>query len=148
MQGLVEGRAKDAELRTAPTTVERARSLRRSLTLPEVLLWRLLRRKAIDGLRFRRQHPLGPYVLDFYCPSARLCVEVDGRASHDLPSQTEHDLRRDVWLAEQRIRVLRIPAADILDPARLPGVLETIRARATPSTAVPAVPLPRNAGED
>jgi len=135
-------------VQTAPKSIKLARTLRRNLTLPEVILWRLLRGKALDGLRFRRQHPLGPYVLDFYCPSARLCVEVDGRAAHDSPDQAEHDLRRDAWLAEQQIKVLRIPAADILDPARLPDVLETIRSRATPSTAVPAVPLPRNAGED
>ncbi len=116
--------------------------------MPEVLLWQHLRKQALDGLRFRRQHPLGPYVLDFYCPSARLCVEVDGRATHDLPDQAEHDLRRDAWLAEQQIKVLRIPATDILNPNKFSDALESIKAQAAPSTAVPAVPLPRNAGED
>eukprot|EP01035_Chromulina_nebulosa_P054083 gene54083-74016_t len=58
-------------------THERARQLRWAMTEPERLLWALLRKEQ-TGLRFRRQHPLGSYVLDFYCPSARLCVEVDG----------------------------------------------------------------------
>src|SRR5689334_16373959 len=59
--------------------VVKARELRRHMSLPETLLWRLLRR-APNGVAFRRQHPIGPYVLDFYCPSAKLAIEVDGAA--------------------------------------------------------------------
>ena len=94
-------------------TLKRAQRLRREMTKPERLLWAALRRKQA-GLRFRSQHPAGPFVLDFYCPSAKLCVEIDG-AQHDLT--TASDDRRDRWLARQGIRVIRIPARDVLaDP--------------------------------
>ena len=83
------------------------------MSLPEVLLWQQLRAGRLDGLRFRRQHPIGRIVLDFYCPHLRLCIEVDGGA-HDFLSRAEDDLRRDAWLTEQGIRVLRIPASAIL----------------------------------
>jgi len=80
------------------------------MSLPEVLLWQELRREAC-GVRVRRQHPLGPYVLDFYIPAARLAVEVDGR-SHDL--SVKSDARRDEFLAKAGVRVLRIAASDVL----------------------------------
>ena len=59
-------------------SVSRARGLRKALTLPELVLWDELRGSRLAGFRFRRQHPLGPFILDFYCPAARLAVEVDG----------------------------------------------------------------------
>jgi len=80
------------------------------MSLPEHLLWRALKGKQ-TGLRFRRQHPAGPYVLDFYCHEARLCVEVDGR-SHDFTEQA--DATRDGWLRAQGVRTLRIRAVDVL----------------------------------
>ncbi len=78
-------------------------------------------------MRFRRQHPLGPYVLDFYCPEAKLAIEVDG-AVHDLPDQARHDERRDHWLGQQGIRVLRFSAAEILNDRELEGTLALIDA--------------------
>src|SRR5262249_1953643 len=99
-------------MRAPERTFSRARELRRDLSLPEVLLWDQLRKHRANGLRFRRQHPIGPYILDYYCSSARLAVEVDG-AHHDDLGQICHDARRDSWLAERRIRVMRIAAADI-----------------------------------
>lgn len=92
-------------------TVEKARNLRRALSPPEVALWQWLRSRP-DGLKFRRQHPAGPYILDFYCPSARLAIEVDG-SGHDLAGQVAHDARRDGWLQAQGYRVLRVRAVDI-----------------------------------
>ena len=90
-----------------------ARTLRRRLSLPEGLLWRALKGRKADGLHFRRQHPIGPYVLDFYCAAAELAVEVDGR-SHDVDSGPAADARRDAWLADQGIRTLRLPAYLVL----------------------------------
>ncbi len=107
-------------------TVERARELRRKLTLPEGLLWVALRGRRLDGIRFRRQHPEGPYILDFYCEEAKLAVEVDG-AVHDHPEQHAHDARRTEWLGMRGITVYRIPARDVL--ANLEGVLTCIRQR-------------------
>jgi very-short-patch-repair endonuclease len=86
--------------------------LRRELTLPEVVLWRVLRDRP-EGLRFRRQHPAGAYVLDFYCPAARLAVEVDGEI-HARGDRPERDARHDVFLAEHGVEVLRIPAREVL----------------------------------
>ena len=99
-------------LRTTKRTVANARSLRRSLTLPEGLLWRALRGRP-NNLKFRRQHPCGPYVLDFYCESAKLGIEIDGMA-HDMGDRPERDASRDSWLSDNGIRVLRIPARHVL----------------------------------
>ena len=61
---------------------------------------------------FRRQHPIGSYVLDFYCATARLAIEIDG-ASHEFGDRPERDQRRDVWLKQYGIAVVHIPAADL-----------------------------------
>jgi very-short-patch-repair endonuclease len=90
-----------------------ARKLRRNMTLPEVLLWRWLRQRP-EGLKFRRQYPTGPYVLDFFCSDARLAVEVDGEA-HSRGDRPDRDQARDQWLRSAGIETLRIAAADILD---------------------------------
>src|SRR5689334_20489622 len=89
---------------------KKARELRRTLSLPEKLLWVRLRRAAV---RFRKQHPIGPYVLDFYCASAKLAIEVDGFA-HDTGVRPERDDRRTEWLQSQGISVMRIPAKEVL----------------------------------
>ena len=89
---------------------DQARALRRRLTLPEVLLWRELRALPV---RFRKQAPADPYVLDFYCAKAKLVIEVDGEA-HDRGDRPVRDARRDAWLAERGIKTLRIPARDVL----------------------------------
>lgn len=68
----------------------------------------------MEGWRFRRQHPLGPYVLDFYCDKARLAVEVDG-AVHWMWNNQARDARRDAWLIEQGVRTLRLSATLIRD---------------------------------
>ena len=94
--------------------IARARKLRRQMSLPEVLLWQALRQQS--EFKFRRQHPLGPYVLDFYCASRKLCIEIDGIA-HDMGSNPARDATRDEWLRERGVEVLRIAASEVL---RLP----------------------------
>ena len=81
------------------------------MTAPEITLWNLLRQRP-DGFKFRRQHPLGPYILDFYCASAGLAVEVDGIA-HDLGRNPTRDEARDRWLAASHVRTVRFAAADV-----------------------------------
>ena len=105
-------------------TRDRARRLRRELTLPEIALWAALRGRRLKGLRFRRQHPIGPYILDFYCDERRLAVEVDGQM-HDQPEALEHDARRTAWLATRDVKVHRIAAKDVLTDigAVLEGIL-------------------------
>jgi very-short-patch-repair endonuclease len=92
--------------------VGRARALRRAMSLPEVLLWRALRDRP-NGLKFRRQHPTGVFILDFYCGDARLAVEVDGEAN-GRGDQPDKDAARDDWLAAHGILTLRVPARDVL----------------------------------
>jgi very-short-patch-repair endonuclease len=127
-------------------TLKRARALRRKMTLPEVVLWQELRGARFKRLRFRRQHPIGTYILDFYCAAARLAVEIDG-SSHDHEQQVRHDERRDRWLAGENVRVLRIAARDVLRDESLEYVLTSIARAAAPSTAFGGPP-PRERGED
>ena len=98
---------------TTKGTVEKARALRRVMTPPEARLWQVLRTRP-GGFKFRRQHPLGPFVLDFYCPSAKLAIEVDGIA-HEMGANQQRDAARDQWLQDHGFRVLRIPAAEMKD---------------------------------
>jgi very-short-patch-repair endonuclease len=93
--------------------VLRARALRRNLTLPEGLLWRELRKRPA-GLKYRRQHPFGRCIVDFYCPAARLVIEIDGM-SHDMADRPDRDQRRDMWLRGQGMSVLRFAATDVMN---------------------------------
>ncbi|MBV9062058.1 MAG: endonuclease domain-containing protein [Alphaproteobacteria bacterium] len=127
-------------------TFKRARALRRKMTLPEAILWRRIRRGQLAGLQFRRQHPIGPYILDFFCAASRVALEIDG-AAHDSEAQYEHDQRRDAWLAREGIQVLRIAAAEILRDESLDHVLSHIVQVAAPSTAFGGPPPPQ-AGEE
>ena len=106
-----------------PTTLSCARELRRTLTPAERKLWRALRCKQLCGLKFRRQHPLTPYILDFYCHEKRLVVELDG-GQHNEVAQTAYDRERTAWLRAQGLRVLRFWNREI--DTNLEGVLEAI----------------------
>ena len=100
-----------------------ARQLRREAPLTERKLWALLRNRQLQGLKFRRQFPVGPYVADFVCLSCKLIVEADGPL-HD----EEHDAKRDRFLATRGFHVLRFPNEVILEDAQ--AVFETILATA------------------
>jgi very-short-patch-repair endonuclease len=86
----------------------RRRALRRASTDAEAALWGQLRARRLAGFKFRRQHPCGPYILDFYCPHARLAVELDG-GQHFEPEAQGYDERRERFLRRHGIRVLRFP---------------------------------------
>ncbi|MFN3668139.1 MAG: endonuclease domain-containing protein [Brevundimonas sp.] len=103
-------------------TIRRARRLRKASTKAEDFFWSLVRDRALDGLRFRRQVPIGQYVVDFACLSVRLIVEADGGV-HAL--RTFDDAKRDAWLTSQGFQVLRFSNSDIL--ARPNHVLAAIR---------------------
>jgi very-short-patch-repair endonuclease len=112
------------------------------MSLPEVLLWQQLRGQQL-GVKFRKGHGIGPYVVDFYCCASRLAVEVDGEA-HERGDRPAFDVERDAFLHENGHKVLRIAASDVL--RNLNGVIELISSRvATPLRR--SAPPPR-AGEE
>ena len=88
------------------------RSLRKKQTDAEKLLWECLRRKRLKGLKFRRQHPIGRYIADFYCPEAHLVIELDGKI-HQIKDQKEYDKIRQEIIEMRGMRVLRIKNEEI-----------------------------------
>ena len=96
-----------------PNLLTFARNLRQSSTDAEQLLWSLLRNRRLAGHKFRRQHPIAPYALDFYCESAKLAVDLDG-GQHNTEEARLHDEIRSKFLAEHGIRVLRFSNHEIL----------------------------------
>jgi very-short-patch-repair endonuclease len=149
---MVEGRERSEpigeRMRTSTNkVVKRSKSLRQTMTLPEVLLWNILRGRR-SGARFRHQHAAGPYVMDFYCPEAALCVEVDGKA-HDMGTNPARDEARDAWLAEQGIKTLRIPAEEILrDMEPVVALIREECAARSPSTGYAGPPPLENEGRN
>lgn len=121
----------EVRLKTPARTYARARQLRWAMTEPERTLWAMLRKKQ-HALRFRKQHPVGRYVLDFYCAAAKLCVEVDGPVHHD-PERVQRDAARDNWLRGQGVKIIRFSVADVTE--RPAAVIASIAQAATPSVA-------------
>ena len=130
--------------------IDRARKLRQDMSLPEILLWRELRKRP-GGLKFRRQHPSGAYVLDFFCSDARLAIEIDGGA-HGFGDRPLLDEARDAWFARNGIATLRILAKDVLADleAVLTHIVDSARSRLPlHHPAAPGGPPPRDKlGED
>jgi very-short-patch-repair endonuclease len=115
-----------------------ARHLRQSQTEAEIRLWTFLRGSRLDGFKFRRQHPIPPYVLDFFCDAAKLAVELDGSQHSEVA-----DLERTRALQSKGIRVLRFWDNDAL--RRTDAVLEAILASLRDPTLTPT-PLPMGEG--
>ncbi len=116
------------------SAVQRARQLRKNMTDAERLLWSRLRRKQIRGLRFRRQHPIGPYIADFACTERRLVVELDGGQHLRRKPQ---DAARSRCLGEKGYRVLRFWNTDVL--TNLDAVVHAVASAALspPSPTLP-----------
>ena len=104
-------------------TIEMAKQLRKNSTDAERALWRVLRSRRLGGHKFRRQQPLGSFIVDFVCLEARLVVEIDG-GQHGEGKQFAHDSKRTAWLQEENFRVLRFWNHEVLD--QLHSVCEAI----------------------
>lgn len=101
-------------MKSSSTTVLNARSLRKTQTYPEKLLWEKLRNRQFKGLKFRRQFPIGIYVVDFYCPERNLIIEVDGKV-HDEEEQKMWDTDRELNLKDSQYKIIRFNAKDIIN---------------------------------
>jgi HrpA-like RNA helicase len=119
------------------TLLTHARELRKNATDAENLLWQLLRRNQILGFSFRRQHPVGAYILDFYCHQIKLAIELDG-GQHGEDNQRAHDEKRSAWLKSQHITVLRFWNNEALQNTE--GVLQVLYdwlSKKSPSLTLP-----------
>jgi very-short-patch-repair endonuclease len=128
-----------------------SRRLRKSMSGTELRVWIRIRRRQLDGWKFRRQHPIGSYVVDFCCPAARLVVEVDG-LHHDSDRQWAYDVRRQAWLEAEGYRVLRFRVETVdedvtvvtdtilaaLDEREAEGYMRRPLRPAAPATSPPA----------
>jgi very-short-patch-repair endonuclease len=111
----------------AAKTFGRARGLRGKMTNAETLLWSQLRR-GICGMRFRRQHPIGPYIADFACIPVRLVIEIDG-ATHSTEMERRHDAQRDAFLRARSWQIVRVTNEEVY--RSLDAVLELIWQRSS-----------------
>jgi lipoate-protein ligase B/very-short-patch-repair endonuclease len=110
-----------------------AREMRVNVTHAETLMWQLVRNRQIVGAKFRRQHPIGRYILDFYCEDLQLAIELDGGQHAD---QVPYDAKRTAWLVERGIRVLRFWNNDVLNNTE--GVFDVVyRTLSTPQSPLP-----------
>jgi very-short-patch-repair endonuclease len=92
--------------------VFKARSLRKNMTKAEIILWSRLRSKKVNGFKFRRQQPIFDYIVDFYCDSLKLIIEVDGEI-HDQPEVTKKDSKRDNTLKVNGYKVMRLSNKEV-----------------------------------
>jgi very-short-patch-repair endonuclease len=117
--------------------------LRQDSTEAERIIWKALRAHRLQGASFRRQVPIGPFIVDFVCPSAALIVEIDG-GQHFEAEHLKRDARRDAFLASRGYRVLRFNNHDVMTNRR--GVLETIAAAIASTPSLTPLTLPRKRG--
>ncbi len=122
-------------LRSVAVVKQAARDLRQGPTRSEAILWKALRNRAVNGLKFRRQHPVGPFVIDFYCHEQALAVEVDGPIHHYTPIA---DAQRQSALESLGVRFVRIPADAV--ERDVEGAIALIKA------AIAALPSPPGRG--
>jgi len=109
---MVEREDQALEAKTNDLIAKRARAFRRALTEPEVMLWSRLKKRGVGKPVFRRQFPYETMIFDFYCPAAKLAIEVDG-ATHWTDEKQAKDFARDMWLKGRGIAVLRVGAGEV-----------------------------------
>lgn len=114
------------QLHNKPILKERRKALRNNATKAEKLLWKILKSSMLDGKKFRRQHSIGNYIVDFYCPAERLVLEIDGEV-HDVDFVKEHDKVREEHLKDMSFNVIRIRNEEIFENPD--NVMDKIRAQ-------------------
>jgi len=106
-------------------SINKRRELRNNLTIAEALLWKNLKNSSLEGKKFRRQHGIGPYIADFYCPECRVIIELDG-AGHYNVIASEYDAQRTIYLEKLGMRVIRFENREVTENLEI--VLDRIRA--------------------
>ena len=124
--------------RGLPRTLSLKRRLRNAMTPAEQLLWTKLRSKQCDSFKFRRQHAIGPFIVDFFCPEQLLVVEIDGDV-HAEKTQRTKDRQREKYLRFLRLQVIRYTNHEVLN--NLDGVLEHLLAVLTAGSTSPRLSL-------
>ncbi len=127
-----------------PRNLKLKRNLRLKMTVTELRLWSRLRAKQFQGLKFRRQHGVGSYIVDFYCPERRLVIEVDGD-THATADQLASDKERDVYLTSLGLDVVRYTNGDVI--GNLEGVLADLGKRVGFRSTSPTPPYKGGAEE-
>ena len=112
------------QINNRPSLKTYRKELRKNLTAAEATLWKFLQRSQLEGRKFRRQHSVGNYILDFYCPEEKLCVELDG-AGHFTDAGCARDEERTAYLNSVGIKVLRFENKLVFK--RIEAVLEEIK---------------------
>ena len=120
-----------SKIHNIPTLKEKRRELRQNLTPAEASLWSVLKNKQLEGRKFRRQHSVGNYILDFYCASEKLCLELDG-AYHYTPMQDRYDTERTTYLNSLGIKVVRFENKEVFE--HIDRVLDEIKNNFTTPT--------------
>ncbi len=120
-----------------PVIFEFAQENRKKMTPAELILWDALKEKKLDGWKFRKQHPMGSYILDFYCHKAKLGVELDG-GYHDMPQQKEYDAKRTAILQDAGISLVRFRNEAVIQDMEnvLAEILKALRGRSTQTSPV------------
>jgi very-short-patch-repair endonuclease len=108
----------------SPEIHRRAKELRKQMTPAEKILWEILKGKSVGGFKFRRQHPIKTFIVDFYCHELKLVIELDGEI-HDQPDQVDYDLGRTYELEELGLKVIRFKNDQVINGVF--KVLEEIR---------------------
>ena len=121
----------------------RVRELRYDGSRAERICWELVRAHRVQGLKFRRQHPIGPYFADFACPSRKLIIEIDGDFHAD---QAEEDMRRTAMMEREGSRVVRLAAAEVVQNPE--GIWASIDALLSESSRPPLSTSPPSGGEE
>jgi very-short-patch-repair endonuclease len=132
--------------RIYPPILQAAREMRQPQTPAEATLWRALRDRAL-GYKFRRQHPIERFIVDFYCAQTKLCIEIDG-AAHMDPDQRAYDLARTAYLEEMGYKVIRFTNDDVRYDLNgvIDKIIRTIEFSCNPLLREARARKPRNAG--
>src|SRR3989338_5727637 len=127
--------------------IERCKRLRKSQTDAEAKLWSILRNRRLGGIKFRRQHPIGKYILDFYCPAHKLAIEADGGQHYDDNGRREDEARTKI-LSKHGVRIIRFSDLDILNDMEgvYEAILKEIERGNDPPSSPPFPPRARGGG--